>query len=49
MPELETLENTSSFTPSEGEVVTFYTQENGKTLLKAKKSDGSVVTVLEEN
>lgn len=49
MPELETIENAANFTPSENETVTFYTEENGKIILKAKKSDGTVVTVLEGN
>lgn len=49
MPNLEKLEDTANFTPSDGEVVTFYTEENGKVVLKVKKSDGTVETILEGN
>lgn len=49
MPKLETLKDTANFTPSDGEVVTFYAEENGKIVLKAKKSDGTVETILKGN
>lgn len=49
MPDLETIQSTANFTPSDGEVVTFYAEENGKIVLKAKKPDGTVETILEGN
>ena len=49
MPNLENFEDTANFTPSVGEVVTFYTVENGKIVLKAKLPDGTVVTVMGGN
>lgn len=49
MPELEKIENLANFTPQEGEAVTFYTEENGKIVLKAKLPDGTVATVMGGN
>lgn len=47
--ELKKIETVANFTPQEGEAVAFYAEEDGKIALKVKKSDGTVVTVLEEN
>lgn len=49
MPELKKLETSAAHTPPSGDIITFYTEENGSIVLKAKKSDGTVVTVLKEN
>ena len=49
MPELEKLEDVANHIPQNGEVVTFYTEENGKIVLKAKRPDGTIETVLEGN
>ena len=49
MPELETMQDIANFTPESGEVVTFYAEENGKIVLKAKRPDGKIEIVLEGN
>lgn len=49
MPNLEKIEDTAIFTPSAGEAVTFYTEENGKIVLKAKLPDGTLVTIMGGN
>lgn len=47
MPVLKKIETDVDFTPPPGEVVTFYAEENGKVVLKVKKSDGTVIRVTE--
>ena len=49
MPNLENFKDTANFTPPDGKAVTFYTEENGKIVLKAKLPDGTVVTVMGGN
>jgi len=47
MPTLEKLESTApTATPNSGEVILYFAEESGDVVLKAKKSDGSTVTVL---
>lgn len=46
MPELYKIESTANFVPDNGSIVTFVTQEaSGKLVVKARKSDGSIVTL----
>lgn len=45
MPELHAIETQANFTPAAGNVVVFLATENNKLVLKAKKSDGTVVTL----
>ena len=47
MPKLEHIKDLINYTPDKGTIVVFYTEENGKVVLKAKKSDGTVETILE--
>ena len=46
MPNLEKIENLANFVPPQGYIVVFYTKENNNIVLKAKKSDGTIVNVL---
>lgn len=46
MSELFKIENLANFVPPPGYVVVFYTKENNNIVLKAKKSDGTIVNVL---
>lgn len=46
MPELVKLESAPTATPNFGEVILYFAEENGAVILKAKKSDGTSVTVL---
>lgn len=49
MPELEKIETSAAYVPQGDEVVTFFAEENGKVILKAKKPDGTVENILEGN
>lgn len=46
MPQLCKIETAPTATPNSGEVILYFATENGEVVLKAKKSDGSTVTVL---
>lgn len=46
MSELSKIEDAVNFVPPQGYVVVFYTKENNNIVLKAKKSDGTIVNVL---
>lgn len=46
MPKLEKIENLRHYIPPPGYVVVFYAKEGNSIVLKAKKSDGTIVNVL---
>lgn len=48
MPKLVQLISTVNTTPDSNHVILFYVEEDGVLKLKAKKSDGSVVDMLQE-
>lgn len=48
MATLEKIESAANATPDSGHVIAFFVEENNKLVLKAKKSDGSVVEILHE-
>ena len=45
MPELNNLDSFSSYTPVSGSIITLFAEEDGKIVMKAKKSDGSIETL----
>ena len=45
MPELNHLDSFSSYTPSTGSIITLFAEEDGKIVMKAKKSDGTIETL----
>ena len=45
MPELRKIETSAAYTPSAGEVVEYLAEEDGKLVLKVKKSDGTEETL----
>lgn len=46
MATLEKIESSANATPDSGHVIAFFVQENNKIVLKAKKSDGTIVDVM---
>lgn len=46
MATLEKIEISANATPVSGHVIAFFVEENNKLVLKAKKSDGTIVDVM---
>jgi hypothetical protein len=46
MATLEKIESSANATPDSGHVIAFFVEENNKLVLKAKKSDGTIVDVM---
>lgn len=46
MVTLEKIESSANATPDSGHVIAFFVEENNKIVLKAKKSDGTIVDVI---
>lgn len=46
MPKLVKIETTPTATANNGEAILYLAEESGKIVLKAKKSDGTTVSVL---
>lgn len=45
MPELNNIESYATHTPIHGSIVTYFAEEDGKVVMKAKKSDGTIETL----
>lgn len=45
MPKLHKIETTANYTPAQGSIVVFFAEEDGKLVLKVKKSDGTIETL----